>query len=250
MSRSNPSLNAVHPCQRWHEWNGEKGSIRYYDKEADKGDGTKGKNIEVASPFTFLVLDKLATIKGWHDASDSGIYSNEVRDTTREPFVVKTFGSGPIATGFYREIKDRVGAIGGYFCTNLYVGYKTVNGLAMGSLNLHGAALNAWVEFEKKNRAQIDNMAITITGFGEGKKGKIVYRYPVFSIKEVSAQTNEQAIALDRELQKYLEGYFKKSVRETAPIDPAPEAEYTPPPPPEMEAEAAPEPDNTDDVPF
>ena len=86
MSRSNPSVNAPNPAARWYEWNGETGTVRYYDKEAKK-------NIDVPLPFTFLLLDELACVKGWHDPSQSGIYSNEVRDTTKDKLLVKAFNS-------------------------------------------------------------------------------------------------------------------------------------------------------------
>jgi hypothetical protein len=56
--------------------------IRYYDKEAKK-------NVDVGADFTFILLDQLASVRGWHDDSNSGIYSNEVKDTTQEALVVK-----------------------------------------------------------------------------------------------------------------------------------------------------------------
>ena len=77
MSRSNPNTGSSNPSTRWHEWAGDKGILKYYDK-------AQAATVEVPLPFTFILLDETATVKGWHDASESGIYANEVRDTRQE----------------------------------------------------------------------------------------------------------------------------------------------------------------------
>jgi hypothetical protein len=92
MPRVNPNTQDSHPCTRWHEWDGAEGSVRYYDKN-------KKENVAVGSDFTFILLDQLAVIKGWHDPSESGITSNEVRSTNSESFVVKAFGGGTLCSG-------------------------------------------------------------------------------------------------------------------------------------------------------
>lgn len=201
MSRSNPHVNDPNPAVRWFEWNGEHGKVRYYDKDADQ-------NVDVPLPFKFLLLDELASVRGWHDASDSGIYSNEVRDTRTDILVVKAFKGGSLAEGIYRDIKDRVNAIGGQFVANCYIAFKQDAGLAIGSLRFKGSALNAWVEFRKAHRSDLYNRAIDITGFSEGKKGRIVYRVPTFETRDISDATNSAALALDQEFQAWLKGYF------------------------------------------
>lgn len=245
MSRSNPTANSPHPCTRWHEWHGEQGLVRHYDKEAKA-------NVDHKLPFTFLLLDRTATIKGWHDASDSGIHSNEVRDTTREPFVVKAFKGGPIAKGFYLGIKDRVKAAGGYYAANCYIAYRGEDKkLAIGSIIFKGAALNAWLDFEKANRKAIYEGAVQITGYKEGKKGKIVFRTPEMKLINVTEETAKEAVALDKELQEYLKQYFKKPTDQQAEGQQQHEEEYQeggdePP----AEEEAAAEEPAADDIPW
>lgn len=207
MSRSNPQQNQPHPCTRWHEWNGEHGTVRWYNKETKE-------NVQVPLPFTFMVLDRLATVKGWHDASDSGIYANEVRDTTREPLVVKAFKGGQLAQGFYREIKDRVGNMGGYYVANIYLAYKELDVLHIGSIQFKGSALRAWMDFEKENRSEIWEQAVQIIGSVEGKKGKVVFKTPVFKIAKLSKESDEAAKKLDVTLQTYLDEYLKRNVKE------------------------------------
>jgi hypothetical protein len=240
MSRSNPTSHAPHPCQRWYEWDGENGLVRYYDKD-------KKANVNVGDKFTFILLDVLCVIKGWHDHSNSGIQSNEIRDTRAERFVVKAFEGGILAEGFYAEIKDRIYAVGGKFTTNLYIAYKDVNGLVLGSLQLKGSALNAWVEFEKKNREEVWKKAVKIMGYTEGKKGKIIFRMPKFFISEISEQTEIEAKAIDQLLQTFLTNYFKRTrvdqVSSTV-TPPADDRPLTEPPPGD-----APPPES-DDVPF
>jgi len=238
MSRSNPTDNAPNPCTRWMEWNGSHGCPRYYDKQ-------EKKEVQLDPDFTFILLDQTATIRGWHDPSDSGIFANEVRDTRVSPFIVKAFKGGKLAEGLYSSIKDRVNASGGRFTMNCYLGFKgEVGGLRLGCLQFKGASLNAWVEFTKENRAEIYKGAIHINGYNEAKKGKVVFRVPVFELVALSEDTNRQAVALDIELQDYFNGYFKRTHvdQSEAPQTDAPETE----PAATTEAAAPPE----DDVPF
>lgn len=209
MSRSNPSENGTpNPSTRWFEWNGEHGAIRYYDKDAKK-------SVDVALPFTFLLLDQLGSVRGWHDASESGVYSNEVKDTRQEVMVVKAFKGGILAEGVYKDIKDRVNTLGGSFNANCYLAYKNDAGeLAIGCLRLKGAALGAWMEFSKANRSALTTKAIQIHAFTEGKKGRIVFRVPVFRAIDVTQETQQVAVGLDVELQAFLKSYLKRTKRE------------------------------------
>ncbi len=204
MSRSNPTEHISHPCTRWFEWDGSNGEVRFYDKDSKK-------NIIIGSKFQFMVLDKLSIIKGWHDASESGITSNEVRDTKSERLVVKAFKGGILAEGFYTNIRDRIKALGGYYTTNLYIAYKGANGMMLGSIQFAGAALNAWVDFEKENRDAIWKKAIKIDGYVEGKKGKITFRVPKLSAVEITQQSDVEAQTLDKLLQVFLKSYFGRT---------------------------------------
>lgn len=209
MSRSNPSEHLSNPSTRWFEWNGEKGLVRYYDKDAKE-------NVDVPLPFTFLLLDQLGSVRGWHDASGSGIYSNEVKDTTKEPMVVKAFKGGILAEGLYREIKDRVNTAGGSFNANCYLAYKHGEALEIGCIRFKGAALGAWMDFSREHRGDLYKIAIKIDTFTEGKKGRIVFRVPVFKALPVSAETNGAAAALDEELQEFLQGYLSRATKDQA----------------------------------
>lgn len=209
MSRSNPTDNTPNPAVRWFEWNGEHGTVHYYDKE-------KQAKVDVGSDFSFVLLDQLASVGGWHEPSESGIYSNEVRDTRQDVMLVKSFKGGSIAEGFYKAIKDRVAVAGGHFVANCYIAFKNIDGMSIGSIKFKGAALRSWMEFTKANRANLYKKAIDIHGFTEGKKGRVIFRVPQFRLKDLSDASNQIAVDLDKELQTFLTAYLKRTKRDQA----------------------------------
>lgn len=205
MSRSNPHENSQpNPATRWLEWNSEQGSVRYYDKALKQ-------NVDVGADFTFLLLDQLGAIRGWHDESSSGIYSNEVKDTRESVLVVKAFKGGVIAEGRYQDIKDKVARAGGRYTASCYIAFKNDDGaLVIGNLALRGAALRAWMDFTQAHRAELLTKAVRIDGFQKGKKGRVTYRMPSFTVADVSEETQAAAVALDLELQTFLAHYLKR----------------------------------------
>lgn len=210
MSLSNPNDKVPNPARRWFEWNGERGEISYYDKD-------QKKSIVVAQPFTFIVLDELASVRGWHDPSQSGIYSNEVKDTRTEVMTVKAFKGGTLAEGIYRDIKDRVNAAGGSYNANVYLAFKDEKTeMVIGAMRLKGAALASWMEFKKQNRKEFYEKAVVINGFTEGKKGRITFRMPKFSMTSISSATLSICVDLDKELQTYLYSYLSRNKHDQA----------------------------------
>lgn len=219
MSRSNPTNDTPNPSTRWFEWAGGQndGFVRYYDKE-------EKKNVKVDLPFQFILLDELAAVRGWHDNSESGIYSNEVRDTRQDVMVVKAFKGGELAVGRYASIRDRVKAVGGHFQTSIYIAYKKGGELRIGNLSLKGSALSSWMDFKKANRSEVFKQAIAIVDFRDGRKGGTSFRCPVFELRSLSEESNAAALELDKELQEYLKSYLSRTrdeqVQEAPAVDP------------------------------
>lgn len=203
MSRSNPTQNARNPSTRWFEWHGSKGHLNYWDKEAKR-------RVDVNLPFTFLLLDELATVKGYHEPSQSGVFANEVRDTRQETLLVKAFEGGEIASGLYANIRDRVKAHGGYFQASCYVAYKDGDTLKVGNIGFNGAALQAWSEYKKHTNGIYDG-AVSIIGYEDRVKGATKYRIPTFSLKPVAPETHAAAVKLDTELQAFFKDYFGRT---------------------------------------
>lgn len=252
MSRSNPTDGIRNPSTRWFEWAGgsDGGFVRWYDKDAKQ-------SVNVDGTFRFLLLDELSTVKGWHEPSESGIYANEVRDTRQDALVVRSFKGGELAGGIYTAIRDRIVAVGGHYVASLYIAYKDGEELRIGNLSLKGAAAGAWMDFKrnagskpglsgKSTRAYLVD-AVTIASYKQEKKGGTVYRVPVFALSEVSEATNQQAIALDTELQSFLSDYLKKPKTVAAAATAEPQRDEPPAGNPD---DYAPHADADSDIPF
>lgn len=239
MSRSNPTANDPNPSTRFWEWKGGKGILRYYDKE-------QKQEIVTKLPFRCIVLDRLSTVTGHVKRWKSNCYSNEVRDTRTEGFVVKCFGNpGTLGEGLWNDIKTQVGAYGAGFTVSLYIGFlddkKT---LQLGNIKLAGCACGAWFEFDKLHRKAIYEKGLIISAGPENATGAIRFTPPQFSLCELTPETQAAAVDLDRQLQGYLDEYFKRTHVQR--VDAAPQAQDDPAP-----VEDQPEPvDEDSSVPF
>lgn len=196
MSRSNPTVE--NPATKFFEWDAKNGNIKYWDKEQER-------EITVDLPFHFLMLDMLTTIKGFHNRSESGIYSNEVRSLD-QIIKVKAFEGGLIAEGKYDNIKDTIKAAGGKFAKSIYIGYNENGTMQIGNITFKGASLGPWIDLEKKvGRRTLEEKAVVITDSRHESNGSIEYEVPVMKVRNVKPESNKRAIALDEKLQEYLE---------------------------------------------
>ncbi len=209
MSRSNPETILQNPAVRFFEWKGDTGELKYYDRE-------KEENVIVATPFRFLVLDNVAQVGGGIKKHNEyvGYFSNavRVRNIKTHPLVVKSKINGHVsveAEGVWEHIKGTLQ--GAKFIQGLYIGFFDGDKLTIGYLKLKGAANSAWIDFNKTiNRRDICAGAYTIKGRSEEKQnGNTTYYEPVFSwTEQVKPETEQAALDLDVELQKYLTAYF------------------------------------------
>jgi len=205
MSRSNPQSNTPNPATRFFEWKGATGTLCHYDKE-------KKENITVPNGFTFLVLDQLNCVTGYNKKAKVGLFSNEVRDTTTDPFVVKFFDGEHIAEGLWAAIKEKVAFKKGQFAKSVYIAFKGDDGkLTLGNIRFTGCSLGPWFDFTKANRKACDSGAIVIKAGKRDESGDVEFTPPTFSCIEVSEETNKAAIELDLQLQEFLTGYFQRT---------------------------------------
>ncbi len=200
MSRSN-NTDKPNPADRFYQWDGAKGGFSYWDKD-------KEERIPIGLPFRFLVLDCLATIKGWSDPDQSGYWANEIRERQFSDgiFIVRT-KKGQKAQGHYKDVKAQ--CPGSKFCQSVYIADKRDDGFHIANVQLMGAALSSWIEFRKKHK-DVYAGAITVLSMSEGKKGAVTYQMPVFGFAEVSPESNAIAMDLDKDLQDYLDGYMER----------------------------------------
>lgn len=209
MSRSDNNEQPKNPAKTFLKWDGTKGGFNYWDK-------AKGENIHVDLPVTFMVLDTLATIKGFSDKEQSGFWSNEIRtgnikkDTLTVRIKDKADPTGKrskiAGKGLYSDIVANKNCTGAKFCQSVYIAFKNGDQYEMANIQMTGSALSSWIEFGKTT--DIFKGAISVTKMTEGKKGVTKYKIPVFEKVEVPADAEDKAIELDKELKAYLEGYF------------------------------------------
>lgn len=174
MARSDAyATTAQSPVKKYLSWSSNEKCFTYWDKEAKE-------NKKLPIPVKFIHYDEMATIKGWHDASGSGIYSNEVKSTKNEPFSVRAFKGGEIANGLYQDIKSKVNSAGGDYHVSLYA---ELNGEIV-NFSFKGAALMTWSDFAKENRKSFLGNYVNVVGALDAKKGSVKYSTPVFQIGE------------------------------------------------------------------
>lgn len=209
MSLSNPR-GTTNPVQRYFTLKLSTGQVTHYNKDAKK-------DVVVADPFTFIVLDALSVIGGYSDDKKSGIWSNEVRSTRDEELVVRT-RDGVLVKGLYSDIRDTIKAEGGKFGKSLFIAFLDDGEWKLGNLKLIGAGFSEWFDFEKGKRFDADP-GVLISSWEERRKGRNEYFVPVFESWEVGADDLGAAMELDKQLQEYLGS--KKSdepQRETSPV--------------------------------
>ena len=188
------------PATKFLDWKSNDKCFEYYDKEAQQ-------KVQVSLPFKFLVLDELHTIKGWNDATESGIYSNEVKYISKETMTVKPFKGNEIAKGLYKDIKERVQSAGGHYVRSIYI---MLEDGSLANIQLKGSAVQKWGEFTQKTRNRLTDEWVIVSKAIEGKKGAVKFFTPDFGFEK--SLSNEEGILADNcydVLESYLKTYLK-----------------------------------------
>ena len=189
------------PATKFLEWKSDQKGFSYYDKGL-------AKNVEVSLPFKFVFLDELSTVKGWNDASSSGIFANEVKYLSKEPMTVKAFKGGVLAQGLYNEIKERVKNAGGHYSKSVYI---MLEDGALANIQLKGSATQQWGEFVKANKNVITSKWVNVASATENKKGKVVFSVPNFTIgDDIDGGFSQYADSCFDELEAFLKTYLAK----------------------------------------
>lgn len=228
MSRlERPTTASSNPATKFLNWKSEEKCFSYYDKESQT-------NVKVELPLKVLFLEHYHTVKGWHDATQKGIVSNEVYSISNEPLTVRTFGGLELSSGIYKDIKDKTKLSGGVYHRSVYVMLE--NG-AIANLQLKGAVVgglskessltkvdvDGYSEFYKKNGRLLDNQWIEMKTVADAKKGATKYSIPVFEAGAViTSLDNDNANTCCAVLQDYVNSYTGKSkveVLEPATVD-------------------------------
>lgn len=196
---SQPQSN---PATKFFDWKSTDKCFSYYDKE-------KQENVQVPLPFKFLVLDELHAIKGWNDATSSGIFSNEVKFISKEVMTVKPFKGNEIAKGLYKDIKDKVQSAGGHYVKSIYI---MLEDGSLANLQLKGSAVQKWGEFTAKTRQRLPDEWVVVSKAIEGKKGAVKFNVPEFAFeRSISDSEADLADEAFNTLETYLKAYLVKA---------------------------------------
>lgn len=192
----------TNPAGKFFEWKSNEKTFVYFDKDTKT-------NVTVPLPFKFLVLDELHTIKGWNDATESGIYANEVKFISRDEMVVKPFKGNEIARGLYKDIKEKAKAAGGHYVKSIYI---MLEDGSIANLQLKGAACQAWGDFTSKGKQRLLDEWVSVVGFDEAKKGSVKYTTPIFGyLASIGDAENDLANEAFNTLEAYLKTYLAKA---------------------------------------
>ena len=196
--KSNSSNN---PTKKYLDWKSNNKSFEYYDKEA-------GEKVSVDLPLKFVILQHYHTVKGWHDASQSGIYSNEVFYIGSEEMNVKSFKGGAIASGLYKDIKVDLMNAGAKYHRSVYV--MLVDG-TIANVSMKGAVVKEWSDFIEVNKSLVDTKWVEISSAKDQKKGSIKYSTPEFKLGgDLNSDDIKNADRSAELLKEYLDAYFGK----------------------------------------
>jgi len=190
------------PSSKFIEWKSNEKCFSFYNKETSQ-------NELIALPFKFLVLDELHSIKGWNDATSSGIFSNEVKFISKEEMTVKPYKGNEIAKGLYKDIKEKVQAAGGHYVKSIYI---MLEDGSLANIQLKGSAVQKWGEFTQKTRTRLPDEWVCVSKALDGKKGAVKFTTPEFSfLNSLSDEENEKADECFNLLESYLKTYLAKA---------------------------------------
>jgi len=181
MRRSEFISTSEKPAARYLEWASDKGQFKYYDRD-------KSENVFLELP-RFIVLMQMHTVKGWNDASESAIWSNEVKIIASEEMEVKAFKGGVIVKGYYKEIKDKIVKAGGHYVKSIYIMVETASGSEVWNLQLKGAVVQQWGDTFNKCQNRFADEWISLESVEKKKKGKVEYTVPIFKFEGVTSDS-------------------------------------------------------------
>ena len=191
----------TNPATKFIDWKSNDKCFNYYDKETKE-------NVALPLPFKFLVLDELHTVKGWNDATQSAIYSNEVKWISKDIMTVKPFKGNEIAKGLYKDIKEKIKSAGAHYVKSIYV---MLEDGSIANLQLKGASCQSYGDFTAKTRSRLTDEWVEVTNFVEGKKGAVKYTTPEFKFKKsISDAEADLADEAFNTLEAYLKTYLSK----------------------------------------
>jgi hypothetical protein len=125
---------------------------------------------------------------------------------------VKSFKGGHIASGLYRDIKDKLQ--GGVYFKSIYV--MLADG-SVANISLKGASCAAWGDFTKKTSNRLPDEWVAVMGASEQRNGSVKYTIPTFEFKgSLKAEEGEMADAAYETIKAYFNDYLNRKPEDEA----------------------------------
>jgi len=99
-----------HPSSSWANWKNGKFIAWNRDTQAEE---------EITLPKEFIVVAESYSIK-WYLADKGGVWSNEIYSFANDPFTVRSNTGEILYEGLWKDIKDKVKALGLKITTNVH----------------------------------------------------------------------------------------------------------------------------------
>lgn len=183
----------------------------YYDK-------AKEENVHVDFPLSFIWLESMAGVTGFDEKKEQGLWSNEVRNSKKDKFVVKA-GTETVAEGNWDQVKEETAGIAKFANIVYALVYKNNGEAEVCRFKMAGSALSAWIEFQ--NNAKNRSHAIVCAGFEEVEmKTGATYDKPTFKYVEAPQDMLEEADRVCKEeIDPYFEYYFSETEKKEVGVE-------------------------------
>lgn len=202
---------AKNPATKFLSWKSNDKAFSYYDKD-------KEENVLIQLPFKFLFLDQLQSVKGWSDALNGQIISNEVKTVSDQEITAVCYHKNvkgestktTIAKGLYKDIKDAVVSAGAKYHKSIYV---MLEDGTLANIQLKGACVKEWGDFFNRSKKRLADEWVIIKKANDGKKGAVKFTTPNFEFER--SLTEDESLQADNvfdELDAYLKVYLKKPI--------------------------------------
>lgn len=207
-----PQQESTRIADRYYEWSSNDQCLKYYNGE---------ENVLVPlDNEEFILLEHYHVVKGFHQASSSGITSNEVFQISKEPMKVRSFKGGLIAEGLYKDNKQVINNAGGKYHRSIYavdsrgeivnIAFK---GSALGGAKSDKAAdgkeHKGWSDFYNDNNQSIWQGAFKLGPAIACKSGNVTYSIPNFQMgsKFTTDVYDNVVMPAAKKLQDYMDNY-------------------------------------------
>lgn len=169
-----------HPSSSWANWKNWAFIAWNRDKQEEE---------ELTLPKEFIVIAESYSVKGY--LWDKGwVWSNEIYSFANEPFTIRSNNWEILYEWLWKEIKDKVKAVGLKVTTNVHYVDPTEPDI-LRTFCIKWAASQEWMNsFSNENKNAEANNLVTLKDVKEGKTWSVKYTYPSFAT--VSPLTPEQ----------------------------------------------------------